>query len=264
MKRALVLSTVTALLLFTTLVGPAGAARARNGARLDDPALTEKTQTRMRGATAAKEKALGIRRSGFGALSLNKYGQQTRPVSNYKQETSYWCGPASVRQSLSFHKTDSGSGTGLPSQTTLAKKIGTTTSGSVTTGMVSALNGYDGVFGSVSYLASDITDTSNPYESFVNRIGTMLRSIAVNPTAPIILTQTKYIPRYNGASSRHYMTVSGINDNASPMQMRSVDPNYNSAYYGVRWENVGSTSANGLCRACYEADRAGSNKAMAW
>ena len=202
--------------------------------------------------------------AGFGTLSLNKYGLQTRPVTNYKQETTYWCGPASARQSLSFHRTDSGSGTGLPSQTTLAGRIGTTGDGSSTAAIAAALNTYNGVFGAVSYLASNITDTSNPYEAFVNRIGTMLRSITVNPTAPIILAQTRYIPRYRGVASRHYMTISGINDNVSPMQMRSADPHYNSAYYGVRWENVGSTSTNGLCKACYEADLAGSNKAMAW
>jgi len=264
MKRVLAQSTVTVLLLFALVTG-ASAAPARNGAPLDDPTLTPDVQSSLREQTALKDAAFGIRAgAGIGILSLNKYGLQTRPVSNYKQERSYWCGPASVRQSLSFHRTDSGSGTSLPSQTTLANKIGTTTSGSLTTSIVSALNSYDGVFGNVSYLASDITDTSNPYESFVNRIGTMLRSITINATAPIILAQTKYIPRYNGASLRHYMTMSGINDNVSPMQMRSVDPNYNSAYYGVRWENVGSTSANGLCKACYEADRAGTNKAMAW
>jgi len=264
-KKPTVLSTVALLLLFSGFVGSAGAASLRSGALLDDPVLTRRAQSQSQRAAAEKEAALGIRAGGvMGAMSLNKYGLQTRPVTNYKQERTYWCGPASTRQSLSFHKSDSGSGAGLPSQTTLANKIGTTTDGSATTGIVSALNSYSGTFGSVSYLASNISDTSNPYESFVNRIGTMLRSITVNPTTPIILVQTKYIPRYNKAASRHYMTVSGINDNVSPMQMRSVDPHYSSAYYGVRWENVGSTTTNGLCRACYEADLAGSNKVMAW
>jgi len=265
MKHVLFRSVVATLLLFSTLVGTAWAASARSGALLNDPGLTAESEASMRKATAEKEAALGIATGGgFSILSLNKYGLQTRPVTNYRQETTYWCGPASVRQSLSFHRTDSGSSAGLPSQTTLANKIGTTSDGSSTAAMASALNSYNGVFGSVIYLASNITDTSNPYETFVNRIGTMLRSITVNATAPIILAQTKYIPRYNGVSSRHYMTVSGINDNVSPMQMRSVDPHYSSAYYGVRWENVGSTSTNGLCKACYEADRAGSNRVMAW
>jgi len=264
MRGTLVRTVTATLLLYCSATGIAWAAGARSGAPLDDPGLTRVRGAKLDRATARKEAALGIHRGAFSTLSLNKYGLQTRPVTNYKQGKTYWCGPASSRQSLSFHKALSGSGTGLPSQTTLANKIGTTTSGSTTSAIASALNSYDGVFGSVSYLASNISDTSNPYETFVNRIGTMLRSITVNPTAPIILTQTKYIPRYNGVASRHYMTISGINDNVRPMQMRSVDPHYSSSYYGIRWENVGSTTTNGLCRACYQADLAGTNRAMAW
>jgi hypothetical protein len=264
MKYAWIRTVLIAVLACSSISGVAWAARARSGALLHEPGLTPARAARMDRATARKEAALGIRRSAFGMLSLNKYGLQTRPVTNYRQETTYWCGPASARQSLSFHRSYSGSGSGLPSQTTLANRIGTTSDGSSTSAIASALNTYDGVFGSVGYIASNISDTSSPYETFVNRIGTMLRSITVNPTTPIILAQTKYIPRYKGVASRHYMTVSGINDNVSPMQMRSVDPHYNSAYYGIRWENVGSTTTNGLCRACYEADLAGSNRAMAW
>jgi len=268
MKRALVLSALTTVLLLTVLSGQAGAVGKpdmSDGAVLDDPRASGSRGLELERITAEKEAELGIGEgSGISIMSLNKYGVQTRPVTNYKQETTYYCGPASSRQSLSFHKSRSGSSSSLPSQGTLAGRIGTTTDGSATTGIVSALNSYSGTFGSIGYVASDITNTSNPYETFVNRIGTMLRSITQNPTAPIILVQTKYIPRYNKVASRHYMTVSGINDDASPMQMRSVDPHYSSAYYGVRWENVGSTTTNGLCRACYEADVAGSNKAMAW
>jgi hypothetical protein len=264
MKYFLVRAGIATVLAYSACAGSAWAATAGSGALLDDPSITAEREAAMQQATEQKEAALGIREDDLGTLSLNKYGLQTRPVTNYKQETTYWCGPASARQSLSFHRTNSGSSTGLPSQTTLAGRIGTTTDGSSTAAIAAALNTYNGVFGTVSYLASNITDASNPYETFVNRIGTMLRSITVNPTAPIILAQTRYIPRYRGVASRHYMTISGINDNVSPMQMRSADPHYNSAYYGMRWENVGSTSTNGLCKACYEADRAGSNKAMAW
>ncbi len=266
MKRTLLAaaSAVATLVLACGTVTPAPGLT--SGALVNDPTLTPARELALRDQTARKEAALGITHGGgtLAPAALNSYGLQTRPVTNYKQEKTYWCGPASVRQSLSFHKSRSGSGTALPTQTTLATKMGTTTSGSSTTAIVSALNSYSGTFGSIGYLASDITDTTNPYETFVNRIGTMLRSITVNPTTPIILVQTSFIPRYNGSASRHYMTVSGIDDRTAPMTMRSVDPHYNSSYYGVRWEGVGTTSANGLCRACYEADRAGTNKAMAW
>jgi chaperonin GroEL len=247
-----------------TPAGAASAKRSASGALVDDPRLTPVAEAELERLTAEKDAACGIGGGEVSATSLNSYGYKTLPVTNYKQERTYWCGVAAVRQSLSFHKAFSGSTKSLPSQTTLAGKIGTTTSGSSTAAMAAALNSYNGVFGSVSYLASDISNTTNPYETFVNRVGTMLVWMQTSPTAPIILTQTAYIPRYNGVASRHYMTISGINDTVSPMKMRSADPHYNSAYYGIRWENVGSTTINGLCRACYQADLGGSNKAMAW
>jgi len=272
MKRTTVPHATIALALAALLATASIAAAAPrtslgSGAALDDSSLTPAREAALARQTTRKEAALGIDTGAtgeLGALSLNKYGLQTRPVTGFQQERTYWCGPAAARQSLSFHKALSGSGTALPSQATLATRIGTTTSGSTTVAIASALNAYSGTFGTVSYLASDITGTTSPYETFVNRIGTMLRSITINPTTPIILTQTAYIPRYGGTSSRHYMTVSGIDDRTSPMRMRSVDPHYSAAYYGTRWEGVGTTSTNGLCRACYQADLAGTNKAMAW
>ncbi len=123
MKRSFVRFTLATLLLFSTLTGTANAASARSGALLNEPGLSAESEAGMREATAQKEAAYGIGGGGgFRALSLNKYGLQTRPVTNYKQERTYWCGPASVRQSLSFHRKDSGSGTSLPSQTTLASE----------------------------------------------------------------------------------------------------------------------------------------------
>jgi len=124
-----------------------------------------------------------------------------------------------------------------------------------TSGIVSALNSYDGTFGNVSYVGSNIVGTANPYEAFVNRIGLDLQqpnSSGYSPCIPITLMQTAKIPRYNSHASRHYMSIGGIDDTVSTMKMRSVDPNNNSAYHGVYWDPVGSTTANGLCRACYQ------------
>jgi hypothetical protein len=149
----------------------------------------------------------------------------------------------------------------LPSQGTLAGRAGTTTSGSLTTGIARALNSYNGTFGSVNYVASNLTDTGNATSAFYTRIGWMLQDAR---TVPIILTSTARIPRYNGHASRHYMSVSGINDLGSSVTMRSVDPNSNSLYRGVYWDPMGSQTTNGLCRACYQADLDGSNMAMCW
>jgi hypothetical protein len=273
MKRLTLVPLLVALLV-TAL--PTGVAAAKpnvgtktvrsDGAPLNDSTLTPEMEAELDRQTREKEEALGIgdRHDGVTANALNSYGLQTRSVTNYRQEKSYWCGPASARQTLGFHKKRSGSSKTLPSQTALANMMGTTTSGSVTTKIASALNSYDSIFGRVWYLASDIANTTNPYHTFVNRIGTQLRSITPNPTTPITLMQTKYIPRYAGHSSRHYMTISGIDDRTSPMKMRSVDPNITSKYYGIQWDNVGTTRNNGLCRACYQADLGGTNRAMAW
>lgn len=251
------------------------AAVGRKGEPVDDPTLTSSVQQEWKDATWRKEaemaSASALSRAIASATATDEasatpgptaaYGLHTLSAANYMQETTYYCGPASARQSLSWHKSRSGSSVSLPSQRTLAGKIGTTSSGSLTTGIARAMNGYNGVFGNVNYVASNITDTGSPKSAFYTRIGWMLESAR---TVPIILTATRRIPRYSGHSSRHYMSVSGIDDRTTAIKMRSVDPNYNPAYRGVFWDPMGSTSSDGLCRACYQADVDGSNMVMCW
>jgi len=255
---------VVSLLLLSpaaTLASPQG--ERTSGALLNDPSLTAREEVRLNALTAQKEIAFGLRSSGdVQIMSANYYGLITRPVTRYVQEASYWCGPASARQALSFHKVFSGSGVALPSQATLASQIGTTTAGSATTSIASTLTLYNGTFGPIFYVASDIADTSNPTETYWNRIGAMLSQVS-EPTTPITLNDTQYIPRYQGYSCRHYITMSGIDGRYSPKLMRSTDPN-SSSYGGAYWGDVGSTTKNGFAKACYYADLGGSNKAMAW
>jgi hypothetical protein len=222
-------------------------------------ATAEKDKEVAAAASAART-AGPVQASAVGAASA-LYGLHTLSATNYKQETTYYCGPASARQSLSWHKAKSGSAAALPSQTTLAGRMGTTTSGSLTTGIVRALNSYNGAFGTVNYVASNLTDTGNPTTAFYTRIGWMLQDAR---TVPIILASTSRIPRYNGHASRHYLSISGINDLGTTVTMRSVDPNSSSLYRGVYWDAMGSQTVNGLCRACYQADLDGSNMAMCW
>jgi hypothetical protein len=262
---------VLACLAMAILAPGVAAAAPRQGAPLNDPSLTPAVAEQWKKATEEKDAqiadALTTKRSTApasvvtAAAASSLYGVHTLSATNYKQETSYYCGPASARQSLSWHKARSGSSATLPSQGTLAGKIGTSTSGSLTTGIARALNSYNGTFGTVNYVASNLTDTGNPTSAFYTRIGWMLEDAR---TVPVILTATSRIPRYNGHVSRHYMSVSGINDTASAVTMRSVDPNYNSSYRGVYWDAMGSQTSNGLCRACYQADVDGSNMAMCW
>jgi hypothetical protein len=261
---------VLACLVMAIMTPGVAVAAARQGEPVQDPTLTPAVVEKWKQATAQKDQEIavaaaaartavpdGVRVSAASSL----YGLHTLSAVNYKQETSYYCGPAAARQSLSWHKATSGSTAALPSQSTLAGRAGTTTSGSLTTGIVRALNSYNGAFGTVNYVASNLTDTGNPTSAFYTRIGWMLQDAR---TVPIILTSTARIPRYNGHASRHYMSVSGINDLNATITMRSVDPNSNALYRGVYWDAMGSQTSNGLCRATYQADLDGSNMAMCW
>ncbi|MEI7813301.1 MAG: C39 family peptidase [Coriobacteriia bacterium] len=262
---------VLACLVVAVMTPGVAVAATPQGALVDDPTLTPAVAEKWKQATKAKDAQIAVAASAARAVqpagtvaaaaTSSLYGLHTLAATNYKQETPYYCGPASARQSLSWHKAKSGSSATLPSQTTLAGRIGTTTSGSLTTGIARALNSYNGTFGTVNYVASNLTDTGSPTSAFYTRIGWMIEAAR---TVPVILTATARIPRYNGHSSRHYMSVSGINDLSSAVTMRSVDPNPDALYRGVFWDAMGSTTSNGLCRACYQADVDGSNMAMCW
>jgi hypothetical protein len=287
MKSRLILVAIAAVLLLSVMCAPIFAAPApgggvkaraagvaKNGGLVDDPSLTPEAAKSWAAKTAAKEAeagdamqlpdaaVLGGDRVGKACLAAtSKYGYEWLTASNYIQERSYWCGPASARQSLSWHKRHSGSTTTLPSQTTLANKIGTTTSGSSTSKIATALNSYDGVFGPINYVASNLTDCASPLSSFYTRIGWMLEDAR---TVPIILTETEFITRYRGHPSRHYMCVSGLDDRELPVVMRSVDSNPEPDFSGIQWDSVGCTAAAGLFKACYNADLNGANLVMCW
>lgn len=71
-------------------------------------------------------------------------------VQNFEQERTNWCGPACIRQSLSFHKNISNSSTALPSQSVLAQRLGiyNNSNGSSSELMATVLNEYSSSFGS--------------------------------------------------------------------------------------------------------------------
>ena len=242
------------------------AKESNTGAMLNDPFVQSNSQKVINFESRLDESG------GLGELDKNdkKMGDPDgvfyciKVVSN-KQNTNYYCGPAAVRQSLSFHKFQSGSNIELPSQETLAAQIGTTVNGSTTTGIVNGLNLYAYIYGfsSNQYVAGTIKNSSNPMNTFTSRIITDLKG---KMKAPIILLQTKYLPRYNGKDCRHYNTVCGYSHEYSTgaKSMQTVDPHYSQLYYGTWWSPLGTFSGNGLFKAVYEADKAGSNMAMAY
>lgn len=271
----LTMAVTTALLISPAYAAPSSPVQQDSGALVDDPTLTQAEIRRWAELTAAKERALqGGRASLQGTvgamgiisegLRIGTFGLVTRPVPNFRQETRWWCGPAAARQSLSWHRTASRSTVPLPSQTTLAGRIGTTRSGSVTSRIATALNSYNRVFGHIHYAASDLTNHPNPRWAFLWRIGISLHHSSSPGTVPIILVQTRYIPRYEGRLSRHYMSISGYDERTAEIRMRSVDPHWDNRFFGIHWDPVGTSTTQGLFRACLEADRAGTNMAMVW
>lgn len=260
---------VGALTAGSAFAAPVASGSSVTGALADDPTLTPAEAKMWEDLTVAKERALksgSPRPSGtVGALGIigeGRFGLVTKNVPAFRQERTNWCGPASARQSLSWHRTFSGSTIALPSQTTLAARIGTVPGGSTSTGIARALNSYSGTFGRFMYIASDLTNQSNPREAFILRIGSAL---AASPgSVPIILVETQYIPRYRGHAARHYVSVSGYDERTGPVRMRSVDPHFDNRFFGIYWDPVGSTVVNGLFRACFRADQDGTNLAMIW
>ncbi|MFA6941645.1 MAG: C39 family peptidase [Clostridiaceae bacterium] len=193
------------------------------------------------------------------------YEYYTIDVTNYAQETTYWCGPASAKQTLSFHKSITGSGNSLPSQSQLAIDSGTTTSGTSSANLKNALNKYASTFYFTNhlYVAADIANTSNPGAILENRLAYDIRN---KYDAPILLLQCQYLPRYNGLNIRHYNTSSGYYHELSTgdKQIRNVDPHYNAAYRGIFWDELGNTTINSVARAVYQADLHGTNLVMVY
>lgn len=142
----------------------------------------------------------------------------TLSVTLLQQETSYYCGPASVQMVLSYlgHTV---------SQNTLATDLGCTTSGTAVSGVAGCLN---------SYLGSGYYQTNSSY-SYDTAYGLIKGSIdAGNPA--ICNVQTSKLSYYGGHASKHYIVVSGYmwaqGSGSGTQQLFIKDPNYTDAYYG--------------------------------
>lgn len=191
-------------------------------------------------------------------------------VENFEQERTNWCGPACIKQSLSFHKNYSNSSVALPSQATLAQRLGiySNSNGSSSELIATVLNEYKNSFGNFSrYIAADISDKSNPMDFLFSclRLG-----IEYQNNAPIILIQTgpaNGIPEYHnaGVSIRHYNTISAVyitrdinyNDAILDRGVTRVDPHYEDRFRGYF-----TNSLTGVYSSVQLADANGSNKVL--
>lgn len=191
------------------------------------------------------------------------------PVTNFKQEKGNWCGAACVQQTLSFHRAINGISTELPSQGTIATKLGIYSSGGASSDKIAqVLNAYRSTYGYTNrtYSTADLTDKSDAYNWLYPR----LRSAVVNQTyAPIILIETGTaagIERYYKAneSCRHYNTIGGIREITDGQSgtvfgkyIQTVDPHYDSRFRGKYWDEGSSVYQSMLL-----ADRNGANKVL--
>lgn len=193
----------------------------------------------------------------------------TIPVNHFVQEKTNWCGPACIRQTLSFHKNKLSASFSLPSQTDIAKKVGVygNSNGSSSAVMASTLNTYLKNFGvSRTYVSTDINDKTNSLEWVYSTI----KNEIVNQTyAPIVLIDTNdpygiYEYVKDGVKIRHYNTISGVEEvidsNLEKLLERNVyrvDPHYNQKYSGKFWGKYLS-----LHSSMSYADSHGSNKVL--
>ncbi|TQS71121.1 hypothetical protein DX933_15675 [Ornithinibacillus gellani] len=177
-------------------------------------------------------------------------------MASRKQINGYYCGPAAVQQNLSFHKNST---TGLPSQDTLAKLAGTTKAGSSSYGLRDALNKYTSTYKFTKYVVGNVTTSQQT--TWENRI----KSNLINARrAPIILLQTRHLPRYKNKDIRHYNSVRSwsYDYTNNVKKVRNVDPHYSNIYYGQHWDPVGSSKTKGAFLATAKAYRSGGNPNM--
>jgi hypothetical protein len=143
-------------------------------------------------------------------------------VPNYRQETSYWCGPANIKQVLQYIN-----GSSL-SQATYASSMGTnSTDGTYVYKMRDELNNRQS---RESYVYSLMGSGGYSFDSFLN-----FHSFALTKSAPLIYhikTHTLYM--YNGTSLGHYLTGSGYSyteiPGSTPLRMITYVDTYYADY----------------------------------
>ena len=133
-----------------------------------------------------------------------EYGNLTDilPVPCIRQVKSYYCGPASALQILTALNIDVKGDTSAEEQKTLAKLMGTTSSGTLVCKVASGLNTY---IDSNKYKYSAVKGNIN-YEEFIDKIKNSL-----SKNRPVILhAKTKYLSYYDSKDRGHYIVVSKV------------------------------------------------------
>lgn len=161
----------------------------------------------------------------YNPSSAHFYSKSTVPVIN--QVYSYTCGPASYLQALIGNGilANNSDNTSASAVLDAADEIGTTPRyGSNPQQVTDALNRQEELESYYSYnFFTEYTYNQSIY---------MLQYAFMNDITPIVyVADTSYFNYYNGASYKHFVTVSSVNYQSQRIVI--VDPNYVDAYRGT-------------------------------
>lgn len=161
----------------------------------DDPTPTTYVPTAAE-SKALQEKNLLAEQHAYGLRTFAQGEMKTLNVANFKQETSYWCGPATVKQVVHFLNGSS------QNQTFYAGKLGTTTDGTDFSKIPKVLNDYQ-------------TSNTYSYRSFDSNEFVTWQSVMILTTDwgyPAVLDlkiTPQNMPYYKSNVAGHILNTSG-------------------------------------------------------
>lgn len=170
----------------------------------------------------------------------------TCTASCAKQQTTYWCGPASVHFVLHSQGRN-------VSQSTLARELGTTTGGTAIQNIPSVLNKYKRV--TATYV--HVPRTSLSGISLVRSIITYSvdrNSCAVPCVNPYPYTNSAGyyspgLPTYTGTrAAGHYVVIRGYDISSTRDLVYYFDPHFSSTHYGTRRASVSAMARSILVK----------------
>lgn len=129
--------------------------------------------------------------------ALPRYVERVN-VPHYRQERSYWCGPATTKQTVSFLS----GGTINPSQTAIAGYIGTTTAGSSSTSMANWLR-------TKGYYFYSVPVSSMTYQDVENYVYSAIQAYR-NPTFGAIRVPSNNLGSWYYPTGGHFLNISAF------------------------------------------------------
>lgn len=145
--------------------------------------------------------------------NFSKVTSKSLNVSTCVQETTYYCGPATVQEVLKFYGVNK-------SQKTLASDLGTTTDGTAMSRIPRVLNKYQ----------KKRTYKYYNYSSKADFEKKVLLSVANGYPVVIDIRTTNYKTQWGYSTKGHFMCISGFNTSKNTLTVN--DPHYK--YYGKK------------------------------